>query len=163
VLSGDVASSSTDVTVFIAATELLLDSEGNPALTTADLVAGVRVEIEGTLAGTPAAPEITASKVKLKAGEAAGSVTAVADGGATLTVQVAEVDDPFGGAGTAATSTLTLAPGAVVVGEASSAAEIAALFAGLGVGQSLAIEFEGLGTDVAGQLVGYEVNVFVLD
>lgn len=163
VLSGDVASSSTDVTIFIGAATLLLGTDGDPALAAEDLVAGVRVEIEGTLAGTPAAPEITASKVKLEAGEGEGVVTAVGSGGSTLTVQFASVDDPFGGAGISGSgSQFALAPGAVVSGDASSAAGIAALFAGLGAGESLAFEAEGLGTEFVDELVAYAVKVEVV-
>lgn len=154
-----VASSSTDVTVDTIGAALVLKTKNDPAIVAADLVLGIKVEVEGQVAGgsTPSAPVIDASKVKVKAGRFEGVVTDVDALAGTMTV-VGSVEQTFGSGVSSGTVAFELEPGCVYEQDASSAATLQAAFDGLGANEILEVRVEGIGTGFAGQARAFYVR-----
>jgi hypothetical protein len=160
-LGGSVASTTTDVTVDLSGSTLRLDTAGAPALATAQLKVGQRLEVRGAISGPNTAPTIAASRTEVHAGRASGVVTSVSPGTGQFTFTIASVDDPFGGTVTAGPATATVNASCVFGDEADDAASFYALFANLGAGQSLEVEVHGLGLSLANHVEAYEVEAKV--
>jgi hypothetical protein len=160
-LGGSVASTTTDVTVDLSGSTLRLDTAGAPALATAQLKVGQRLEVRGAISGPNTAPTIAASRTEVHAGRARGVVTSVSPGTGQFTFTIASVDDPFGGTVTAGPATATVNASCVFGDEADDAASFYALFANLGAGQSLEVEVHGLGLSLVNHVEAYEVEAKV--
>jgi hypothetical protein len=162
ILSGQVASTSTDVTVDISASTLFLDAGDEPALSTGDLLVGLKVQPEGALSGSPTEPTITATTMKVFAGRLDDATVQTVDAGlVSFTTSGGEIDDPFGGGVVAGPLTVTIAPGAVFTGDAAGPAGFLGLFAGLGAGETLVVEIEGIGTGTSDAIVAHEIRARV--
>lgn len=163
-IPASIASSSTDVKVECAGVPFVLKTKGDPALASADLVLGVRVEVEGQLdaASTPAVPIVEASKVKVKAGRFEGVATDV-DALAGTLVGVGSVVQTFGDGVSSGTLTFDLEPGCVFDGDANSAASLQALFDTKPAGKVVELRVEGIGNGIAGQARAYYVRAELED
>jgi hypothetical protein len=162
ILSGDVASTATDVTVSIDGAPLFLDVESEPNLSSSDLLVGLKVQPEGTLSGPPDAPAIAAAKIKIFAGRLRDAdVQAVDSLAATFDTVGGEIDDPFGETISPGPLHVVLDPSCAFEGDASSSASFFALFDGLGSTQTLRVEVGGRGTGAPSEIRAYEIEVMV--
>lgn len=161
VVSGQIASSSTDVEVIVAGAPVFLGTDGKPALAASDLLVGMKVEPQGVLFGTPTAPTIDASKVKVFPGRLEGAVASIQPGSSAFVVSGASIDDPFGAALGGGPIDVRLAPNCVFDDDASSAASLFALFQSLGGGEVLEVRVEGIATGQPGQVRAYVVRAKV--
>lgn len=164
ILSGDVDSDQTDVTVTLAGSHFLLDTHGHPSLTVGDLLVGMKVEVKGTLSGPSGAPTITAWRTKVHAGRLDGAlVTGVQPGDATFTTLGGDVDDPFGGGVTPGPMLVHVEPEAEFDGDAEDAASFYALFQNLAEGETLEVRVEGIGTGATDEVRAFEIDVKLRD
>jgi hypothetical protein len=162
VLSGQVASATTDVHVDITASTIFLDTHGNPALTPDQILVGERVEPDGTISGTPDAPTITAAHTKVFAGRLLqASVTGVSQADSTFTTSGGHIDLPFGGDVTDGPLTVTIHLDTVFTGDATSAAGFVELFNQQGNCHGLTVDVRGIGSGEPNSILGYEVHVRV--
>lgn len=162
VLSGAVTG---PVTVTLAGVgRIYLDVETEPSLQPGELLAGLRLEVHGALSGPPGGATIAASRVKVEPGKMKGSVLAIQGGSRTVSVQVDEWDDPFGGPLPGAGTSVHVPSGAWIEGESGPIdfAGLEALFAGLGVGESLELTVRGIGDGGSG-IEGWELEARVRD
>lgn len=159
ILSGRVASTSTDVQVDVSSSTFFLDTHGSPPLTAGDILVGAKVEPEGSIAGPPTAPTVTAVRTKVFAGRLRHAiVTGTSPATSTFTTSDGQIDDPFGGGVGPGPLTIAVQPGAIFTGDASSAAAFYALFEGLGAGQSLSVEVRGIGSGSPDRIRAYEIE-----
>ncbi|MHC4823211.1 MAG: DUF4382 domain-containing protein [Planctomycetota bacterium] len=153
VLSGLVAA---PVTVTLAGgPRIFLDSGPDPSLLPSEIVSGLRCEVHGDLSGPPSSPQLMATRVKLKPGELEGTLVSVDLGASAVTVQVTEIDRNFGGGSNpAGTEVIDVDPSAFLRGDdgAISLVDLAAMLNGLGAGQSIEVEIEGIGDGSGGFL-----------
>lgn len=164
ILSGQVASTSTDVTVTLNGITPTLDTENKPSIAIADLRAGLKFEVHGAVSGLPATPAIDASKLVVKAGELDGaSVVTVDTGNARFTTTGGSIDDPFGTGVTEGPQTVLIASNCVFDGDAETRAQFYALFAGLSKGENIEVRVEGIGTGNTNEIKAYEVRARVRD
>ncbi|MDA1261043.1 MAG: DUF5666 domain-containing protein [Planctomycetota bacterium] len=142
--------------------QIFLDTETEPVLDANALLVGLKVEVHGALSGPPNAATIAASRLKLKPGRLDGTITGVNLAGRTITVQVSDVDDPFGGPALGANVTAMVPVAAWIEGDTGpmSLSAVQSLLAGLGVGETLGVRLEGIG-DGAGAVTGWELEVEV--
>lgn len=163
ILSGEVASTSTDVLVDLGSSTVFLDVEGKPSVPSAAILSGQKVEPEGTLSGPPTAPTIAAVKVKIFAGRLDDATVSEADrANHTFHATGGELDDPFGGGITAGDLDVLIAAGAEFTGDANSEAQFFDLFDGLQAGETLVVEVRGIGT-AASTIQGFEIDARVQD
>jgi hypothetical protein len=164
IAAGQVQSDSTDVTVLVSQATFFLDVDTEPPLTSSELLAGMEVEVDGELSGPPSGPTLTATRVEVEPGELdGGTVTSTDVAAGRFATSGGAVDDPFGGGITSGPLDIVVAPGAVFEGDATSLAELAALFAGLALGETLVVEVEGLATGNADEIEAFEVDVEIED
>lgn len=161
VVSGQIASSSTDVQVLVAGAPVFLGTDGKPALATNDLLVGMKVEPQGLLSGPPNAPTIDASKVKVFPGRLEGTVASIQVASSAFVVTGASIDDPFGAALGGGPIDVRLAPNCVFEDDAGSAASFFALFQSLGAGAVLDVRVEGIATGQPNQVRAYVVRAKV--
>lgn len=147
-----------------AATRLYVDCGYEPELAAASLLTGQRVKVHGTLSGAPSSANLSAERVRVRPGRLDGFVTAVDLGNGEFTVDVDRVRDPFGGPALGATIQVVLPAAAMLQGDAGalSLADVASLLAGLGAGEVLEVEVEGL-ADGSGAAYGFECEFEVDD
>ena len=120
------------------------------------------VNIRGTLSGTPAAPALQASDVLVVPGRLADAQVVSADEGtSSFATTGGTLLAPFGGMVFPGPTNVTIQPGAVFLGDATSEAEFFALFAGLEAGEVLAVEVHGIGTGVPNEIGAYQLRVLV--
>jgi hypothetical protein len=151
VLAGLVASSSTDVVVFLDGSErLFLKLDGEPQIGAGALLTHLRVRVRGDLSGSASAPQIAASSGRVNPGRLRAIVTSANAATGLFTVDVSKFDDPFGGSALPDPLTLRMQSSADVSGDAQTTSEFFALFGGLGVGETLAVEVFGLADGLGG-------------
>jgi hypothetical protein len=144
ILSGEVASTSTDVLVELGPSLVFLDVEGDPILPRSAILVGQKTEPEGALSGPPTGPTITATKVKIFAGRLDDATVSAADrANSTFHATGGQMDDPFGGGITAGDLDVILGAGSVFDGDASSESQFFDLFDGLQSGETLVVEVGG--------------------
>ncbi|NUP95282.1 MAG: DUF4382 domain-containing protein [Planctomycetaceae bacterium] len=161
-IGGSVSSSNTDITVDLANNgRLYLDTDGKPDLLVSQLVAGIKVEVKGTISGPSNGPTIAARSVKLHAGRLRGFVTAVYPQQGSIDVTMTDLDDPFATNVTLGNCNVDFATGCVFDDEAANATELYALFNGLQVGESLEVRVYGLGTSTANVIECHEIRAKV--
>ena len=163
VLSGRVASSRTDVLVFLDGSERLwLKVDRSPSLSAGDLRTDLRVRVRGRLSGPSTAPEIAADELRVKPGRLEGVVIAVDEAEPSFWVQLDEVDDPFGGADLPDPVLARFTEQAKVEEDASSVVEFFQLFVGLDPGARLEVRLFGL-ADGFGAVDCYQLEVERVD
>jgi hypothetical protein len=131
-------------------TATFLATDGEPDVDPAALLPDLRIHVRGTLSGPPTAPAIAATVIRVRPGELRGTVVSIDGATHTVVVDIARVDDPFGGAPLADPATLVLATVARFDGEARSEAALIDLFLGLAPGERLALPRRGLGNGAGG-------------
>lgn len=161
VTAGLVLNGTTDVNVNLASAEIVLSARGERPLAPSALVEGVQVELSGPVEGTPPAPTLAASRLRVIAGELTGQITGISAGTGTFDVMVTSITDPFGGAATSPPFSVALDPTCTFHGAASSEPDLFALFNGLGPGQSLRVEVVGIGTGLANEVRAFDVMTAV--
>jgi hypothetical protein len=120
----------------------------------------MNIQAQGSIAGSPSAPTITSVNTMVFPGQLAdATVTGTSTGSFTATGGT--VGNPFGGDVSTGPWTATFAPGTVFHGAATSAAGFNSVFAGLGPGQSMMVQLQGIGTTTSGSLVAHEVTTQV--
>ena len=161
-IAGLVASTATDVVLDVTATPVTLDLRHRPVLQADQLLSDLRLKVRGTLSGTPAAPALQASDVVVVPGRLADAQVVSADEGtSSFATTGGTLLAPFGGMVFPGPTSVTIQPGAVFLGDASSEAEFFALFAGLGAGEVLAVEVHGIGTGVPNEIGAYQLRASV--
>lgn len=144
------------VTVLLAAgPRIFLDSGPDPTLLPSEIVGGLRCEVHGDLSGPPSAPQLMATRIKMKPGELEGTLVAVDLGASTVTIQVDEVDRAFGGGSNpSGTEVFKVDATAFLRGDAGaiSLVDLAAMLNGLGAGQTIQVELEGIADGSGGFL-----------
>jgi hypothetical protein len=164
VLSGQVDSASTDVTVDLSNSSFELDTEGEPDLSGVVMPSGLELEVEGTLAGPSSSPTITATEVEVRPGKFEESTVASIDVmGASFMVSSATIDDPFGGGIVSGPLDVLLSSECVFEGDAETQAEFFALFTNLEMGETLEVEVKGIATANANEVLAFEIEVEVAD
>lgn len=141
-----------------------LDTETEPALTASALLTGLKVEVHGMLSGPPNAATVAATWLKVKPGRLDGEITGVNLGARTITVQVEDLDDPFGGPALAGSVSVLVPLAAWIEGDSGllNLAAVDSLLAGLAGGAALTVRLEGIG-DGLGAVTGWEMEVEVDD
>ena len=159
IAAGQVASSSTDVTVQLGSSTMFLDTSGHPTLQGSQLLAGLKLEVHGAISGPPSAPSIAASQVKIKPGRFKGTVATVSQATSSFVSSVTELEDPFGDNVTSGPFTVHIAQGCVFEHDASSSAGFFAMFASLQPGQTLRVRVKGIGSGAANEVSAHEIEV----
>lgn len=152
------------VTVDLTGTSnVFLDVEGRPSLAKDDVLAGMKAEAHGQLSGPPNAAAVQATKFKVKPGRLQGTLVAVSPGAGTITIQVSDVDDPWGVA-IAGTETFAVASGAALEleGSTTTLSGLQSALSGLGPGEELEVErAKGIGDASGGDPIVWELEVRV--
>ncbi|MCC6409147.1 MAG: hypothetical protein IT453_18455, partial [Planctomycetes bacterium] len=160
IATGLVDDDTTEVAIDLTGSTFELDTDGHPALTIDDLVVGLKVELEGTFGGSSSSPTFAATKLKVHAGEAEGTVDLVDSDLRLFMASIAEVDDPWGDVDPDSLSTFFLTDSVVFTGDVSTEQEFFDAFAALGTGETLEVEVQGLVTDSLNYYFDvYEVKV----
>ncbi|MFQ5750104.1 MAG: DUF4382 domain-containing protein, partial [Planctomycetota bacterium] len=122
----------------IPAPGISLDVNGSPDLAALDLLINLGISVEGSLAGDPSAATLTPSRVEVEPGELEGIVSAVNSAASTLTVDVIESEDPFGGSSLGSVVTLQVPAAALLEGQNGGVtmADIASMFNNLQAGET---------------------------
>jgi hypothetical protein len=162
-LGGTVATTTTDVTVDLTASSLFLDTEGDPVLTTSQLKVGQRLEVRGMISGPNTGPTVAANRTKIHAGRARGLVTSISPSVNEFTFTISNVEDPFGGSVSFGPATVVINASCFFDDEASSQQAFYDLFSGLGQGESLEVEVQGLGLSNPNQIEAYEIEAQIDD
>lgn len=161
VLSGAVASTSTDVTVQLSGNEVIFLKLGNESpVTTSALFAGVDVRVRGTLAGTPTVPTITADDVRIRPGRLDGSVSSVNPAASTFVIALDSVGDPFAVGVLNDPVICGFATAVMIERDAVSIAEFFALFDALQAGETLDVRVFGV-SDGSGGIIAHRIRVEV--
>lgn len=130
-----------------AAPVIVLDSGPDPTLTPDSIVTKLCTHVVGELSGLPESATLTASLIELKPGELDGTLLAVDLGASTITVRVNEIQRTFGG-GTIPSGDVTFAVQATAHIHGALGAmtllDLDTFFAGLGAGETVVVEVEGL-------------------
>jgi hypothetical protein len=158
ITSGQVASSSTDVSVQMGSSSLFLDTSGHPSLQSSQLLAGLKLEVHGVLSGLPTAPSIAASQTKVKAGRFKGTVASISQATSSFVATVSDLEDPFGNNVTTGPFTVHIAPNCVFVHDANSSAAFFALFNGMPSNRTLGVRVKGIGSGAANEVSAYEIE-----
>ena len=163
VVSGEVPDDATDVTVDLfpnVLVDFVLDTRTRPSLDADDLVVGLKAQVRGPLnAGTLT---VDADRIRVRPGRLVGLVAAYDSGTETATVLLTDSLEPFGG-GVGETGPYTVAfdEECDFQGAAASVDELEDLLADLGVGDSLEIVLQGIGTANPDEILAFEVETRV--
>lgn len=162
VLSGQVASASIAVVVDLSGSGLTLDTDGEPDMAGVTLLAGLEIEVEGTVSGDAASPTILAVHTEVEPGKLKDALVATVDQlTSSFTVTGATIKDPFGGGLVGGNLSVLIDPVCVFDGGVESEAQFFAAFAALGPGEVLEVEVKGLATGTPGELIAYELKARV--
>ncbi len=158
--SGQVASTSTNVNVTLTGAPITLETPGNPALTASQILQGLRVDVHGPVSGTPSAPSIAASALKVRPGKLKDAIINSATGGGSpsFTTFGGSIDDPFGSNVTEGPLTIQLAPGCVFQGAATSEASFLALAMNPPGGAVVRVRVRGIGSGSPDEIRAYLVE-----
>jgi hypothetical protein len=162
VLSGQVASASIAVVVDLSGSGLTLDTDDQPDMAGVTLLAGLEIEVEGTVSGDAASPTILAVHAEVEPGKLKDALVATVDQStSSFTVTGATIKDPFGGGLVGGNLSVLIDPVCVFDGGVESEAQFFAAFAALGPGEVLEVEVKGLATGTPGELIAYELKARV--
>ena len=162
VLSGQVASASIAVVVDLSGSGLTLDTDGEPDMAGVTLLAGLEIEVEGTVSGDAASPTILAVHAEVEPGKLKDALVATVDQlTSSFTVTGATIKDPFGGGLVGGNLSVLIDPVCVFDGGVESEAQFFAAFVALGAGEALEVEVKGLATGTPGELIAYELKARV--
>jgi len=141
---------------------VFLDVEGSPAVLPDDLLLGLQVKAEGKLSGNPATAQVIPTRVEIDPGALEGTVSAVQSGAVTLTVDVDQEKDPFGGNALGPVATLQAGMATLIEGKDGPVtfADIETMFNNLQAGEALNIRARGIALP-SGDVRAYEIQVEV--
>lgn len=162
VVSGLVDSDTTDITVQLSATEIVLHLDARPTLMPTALLTGLELEVEGPVGGTPLMPTIAADLVRVRPGRFEGTVTATTPGTSSFDATVNLEIDPFGDTVTMPPYAVVLDPTAVFTGAATTETEFFDAFTNLMGGETLEVVVFGIGTGNPEEILAYEVHAVVM-
>ncbi len=159
ILSGQVNSSGTDVTVNLTGSTLFLDTHAQPTISNTQLQPGLKLEVHGAINGPSNGPTITATRTKIHAGRFKGDVTAVFSGLHSFNADMTDLKDPFGNSVNFGSVSVNFDPSCRFLDDASNEIGFFALFNGLSLGETLEVEVFGLGTiTTPDEILCYEIK-----
>lgn len=158
--TGQVAAPDTDITVDLTSASVHLDTRSKPGLQSGQLLAGMKVEVRGSISGSATAPTIAATGLVVHAGRFEGTVLWASQSQGRLLALIDELKEPFGNTLTTAPFEVVIAPGCMFDDEASAFFE---LFDALGSGETLRIRVAGIGSGTPDEIDAYEIEVGVED
>jgi hypothetical protein len=160
ITAGLVESHETEIDLLLDGRErLYLKLPHEPLLAPRDLLAGQAFRVQGNLSGSPSAPQLTATEIRVRPGRLYGSVQSSDESLDSFSVEIDRVEDPFGGPSLSGLVPVAFARDAVVRGDARSPAEFFQLARQLGE-QALEVMLAGILDPAAGILV-FEAQVQV--
>jgi Domain of unknown function (DUF4382)/Domain of unknown function (DUF5666) len=159
-LSGQVASNSTNVTVELGSAPIALDTQGQPSLSAGDILVGLRLRAHGPVGGSPNAPTISAADVLLRPGQLRDAlVNSVTPGtNASLTTFGGNIHDSFGEGVTEGPLNVLIASACVFTGDATSRASFLALAQNPPAGFTLELTIEGIGSGQPDEIRAFEIE-----
>lgn len=160
VVSGQVQSSTTDVTVDVSGAEIVLDTLLRPTLSPDVLVNGTTVRVNGVLSGPPDAPTILARHVRVKCGLLAGAEVTSITSPLGISVDGGEMLGSFGNDVTpGGVQWLFFEPDSHFFGAAKSRQDLFDLFDSLaGSGLRLMIDVKGIGLGGVMEINAFEIH-----
>ncbi len=162
VLGNQVETSETDVLVDLEGAAIVVDTQGEPTLTTEQLLLGSRFQVDGPIAGTPTEPTIDAVQVKVRPGRLEGArVSSIDRAASSFTTEEGQVVEPFVPGIEAGTVHVTFDPLAILEEDAATIEEFFDLFESLVAPQMLRVEIEGIGTGEPNAIRTFEVEARV--
>ena len=160
VMSGQVDSASTPVTVNVTGSTFGLDAGTLPTMSSSDFLVGMNVQPQGHITGPSSAPTISAVNTTMFPGNL-GSATVTGASGGSFTTSGGQITGSFGGGVSNGPLTGTFAPNTVFHGAADSAASFETLFGGLQSGQTMNVQLKGVGGGTSSSIVAHEVTTTV--
>lgn len=159
-LSGQVASTSTNVTVELGSAPIALDVQGRPALAAGDLLAGLRVRAHGPVSGSPGSPSIAASELEVRPGLLRDALVNAVDAGANASLDTfgGAIQDPFGAGVIDGPLHVLLAGECVFTRDATTRAAFLALAQSPPAGFHLELAIEGIGSGTPNELRAYAIE-----
>lgn len=161
VLGGAVESGTTDVTVDVTGSNFAIGPNGQTLLLSDQLQPGMEIHTGGTISGTAQDPIITANDFMVTPGKLSNAtVTNVKTGGTnTLTVTDGTIGDPFADNVTLGTPIVVrLDPTTTFDGDVTTQQGFIDLFNGLGVGETMTVDVQGLGTTTSNEVEAFHVT-----
>jgi hypothetical protein len=159
-LSGQVASTSTNVTVELGSAPIALDTQGHPSLLAAEILEGLRVRAHGPLSGTASAPTISADELVVRPGVLRNALVNSVDAGpnASLTTYGGSIHDPFGAGVTDGPLNVLIASGCVFTGDATTRSAFLALAPNPPAGFTLELTIQGIGSGIPNEIRAHEIE-----
>ncbi len=158
VLSGAVASTSTDVTVQLSGDEpIFLKLPNENTVSTNALFVGVELRVRGTIGGSPSAPTIAADDLRIRPGRLDGTVTSVNENLNQVVIDVDSVGDPFVVGALNSPVVCGFAGNVAVERDATNVAELFALFDALQPGETLEVRLFGI-SDGSGGIIAHRIK-----
>lgn len=162
VLSGQVATSTTNVPVTLTGSQVVLGGTGAttaPVLPSASLLTGLQVNSTGLVAGSAGAPTLAPTTFSVRPGELqTATVSAVNTGANTFSTTGGTFGNPFGAGVGLGPQTITLAPNATFTGAATTQSAFFDNFSTLSGTQTMQVQVLGLGTGNANEIQAFNVN-----
>jgi hypothetical protein len=169
VLEGLVASDATPVDVDLSGAAITLDTEDDPIIAASALWAGLDVEVEGSLGGTPAAPTLSAVGFKVRPGKISyASLSSPDEPNSTFLLGNVNVADDFGNGLDSSISNgdfiMVIDPSCVIDDGELDVTGLYALYAGLDLGTfGLSAEIRGIATAGTLEIRAYEIETTVFE
>ncbi|MFN0241673.1 MAG: DUF4382 domain-containing protein [Planctomycetota bacterium] len=161
VLGGAVESGTTDVTVDVSGSNFAIGPNGQTLLLSDQLQPGMEIHTNGAISGTAQDPIITANDFMVTPGKLSNAtVTNVKTGGTnTLTVTDGTLGDPFADNVTLGTPIVVrLDPTTTFDGDVTTQQGFIDMFDALGVGETMTVDVQGLGTTTSNQVEAFHVT-----
>ena len=162
VSTGVVESDATPVTVDLSgAGAITLDAQGEPSLTSAELVSGLGVEIRGAVTGDASAPHVTLRDLEVRPGHLTGARVGRVDAeGALFHTSGGTTDGALGADNSPGPFEVAIAPTCSFEGDVASATEFFDLFSKYRKLEYVAVDVAGIGTET-GKVKAFEIRVEV--
>jgi len=161
VLSGTIASTTTDTLIGLAQSEVTLLTRERAVLDAGQLLRGLGLVIEGPISGPPSAPTLDAQQVWVLPGRLAGFVSGTDEASNTFDATVTSIAVPFGDPTGSPPFAVRINPGATFDGAAMGPEAFFDLFGDLQPGQVLGIELEGMGSGAPNEILAFHITTLV--
>lgn len=162
VLSGQVATPTTDVPVTLTGSQVVLGGTGAttaPVLPTSSLLTGLQVNTTGLVGGSAGAPTVAPTTFSIRPGELqTATVSNVNTAAGTFTTTGGTFGNPFGAGVGLGPQTITFAPSATFTGAATTQSAFFNNFSNLSGTQTMQVQVLGLGTGNANEIQAFNVN-----